>query len=79
MRRLFLNALPVFLIIFGGATGCIQQKTMAVTNSVGRASNDNGDKPGNGIELTLKSNIISGRFFLLEPKKPTLELGEHSR
>ena len=35
-----------------------------------RASNDNGDKPGNGIELTLHDSNILGRFFLLEPEKP---------
>lgn len=37
---------------------------------VWRASNDNGDKPGNGIELTLNGEDISGAFYLLDPEKP---------
>ena len=37
---------------------------------VWRASNDNGDKPGNGIELTLRGGKIHGQFFLLAPEKP---------
>ena len=69
MNRFLMNVLPIFLLAFGSLTGCVQEKTMTATNSVWRASNDNGDKPGSGIELTLKDNLISGRFFLLEPEK----------
>ena len=35
-----------------------------------RASVDNGDKPGIGIDLTRAANGISGFIFLLNPNKP---------
>ena len=43
---------------------------MSLSPSVWRASNDYGDKPGNGIELVLTNDVISGTFFILEPDKP---------
>lgn len=35
-----------------------------------RASVDNGDKPGIGIELSRRTETITGRMFLLEPDRP---------
>jgi hypothetical protein len=42
------------------------------TKSVGtwRASVDNGDKPGIGIELNRTTNGIAGFIYLLDPNKP---------
>ena len=35
-----------------------------------RASVDNGDKPGMGIELTRQAGALSGRMLLLDPNRP---------
>ena len=56
------------------ASGCVQEavKQTDVRNvrAVWRASEDNGDKPGFGIELTEESGRVNGTFFLLDPNKP---------
>ena len=40
------------------------------TTGTWRASVDNGDKPGIGIELTRNRGSITGRMFLLSPDRP---------
>lgn len=40
------------------------------TSSTWRASVDNGDKPGIGIELTRDKATLTGRMFLLDPERP---------
>jgi len=56
------------------ASGCLREavKQTDAQNSrtVWRASEDNGDKPGFGIELTQESGRVNGKFFLLDPNKP---------
>lgn len=40
------------------------------TSHVWRASEDNGDKPGIGIEIERTGEKIRGAMYLLDPKKP---------
>lgn len=47
------------------ATSCAQIRT-----DTWRASVDNGDKPGIGIELTRRAESLDGRMFLLDPNRP---------
>ena len=42
----------------------------STTTGTWRASVDNGDKPGIGIELTRHAETITGRMFLLDPNRP---------
>ncbi len=54
-----------------GLCGCSQDHRIAAETGTWRASNDHGDKPGNGIELRVgKTGEFQGRFFLLRPEKP---------
>lgn len=46
-------------------TGCAQVRT-----ETWRASVDNGDKPGIGIELARRTGTLTGRMFLLDPNRP---------
>lgn len=47
------------------AASCAQIRT-----DTWRASVDNGDKPGIGIELTRRGEALTGRMFLLDPNRP---------
>ena len=47
------------------AAGCTQVRT-----DTWRASVDNGDKPGIGIELTRRAETLTGRMFVLDPNHP---------
>jgi len=49
-------------------TGC--SSGLFKTTETWRASVDNGDKPGIGIELTRRKEELIGRMFLLEPDRP---------
>lgn len=49
--------------------GCREPKDLKSVTGVWRASNDNGDKPGNGIDLELDSGKVSGKYYILEPEK----------
>ena len=51
-------------------SGCGKDKGLKNDVQVWRASNDNGDKPGIGIELTRVGDRMFGRFFILDPGKP---------
>src|SRR5690349_14978624 len=42
----------------------------STTTATWRASVDNGDKPGVGIELTRRTETLAGRMFLLQPDRP---------
>lgn len=68
LRRTELLVTVIF--VAGLITGCLKDERMSFSPSVWRASNDYGDKPGNGIELVLTNGVISGTFFILEPEKP---------
>lgn len=70
MKLSLANTLFVCAITVGTTSGCLKAKSQMPAVSVWRASNEYGDKPGNGIELTARGNEISGRFFILEPEKP---------
>lgn len=52
------------LLLFGCST------TTPVPNSTWRASEDNGDKPGIGIEIQQYDGRTKGRIFLLDPEHP---------
>ncbi len=62
--------LTVAILAMVSHTGCVHANPTSAKTMVWRASNDYGDKPGNGLELSLQSNAVSGTFFLLEPSKP---------
>jgi len=55
-----------FLLILVTA-GCSSASREA---AMWRASVDNGDKPGIGIELTRHAGALSGRMLLLDPNRP---------
>ena len=62
---------PTFMIrllAIGFMPACTKNVNPSPPPSVWRASNDYGDKPGNGIELSLIGNEISGKFFILQPE-----------
>ena len=48
--------------------GCTSVRS--TTTGTWRASVDNGDKPGIGIELTRRAETLTGRMFLLHPDRP---------
>lgn len=48
--------------------GCVSPDSGS--NGTWRASVDNGDRPGIGIELTKHADTVSGRVFLLDPNRP---------
>ena len=53
--------------VFG--LGCNVRIAPQSVTGVWRASNDYGDKPGNGIELELSAGQLSGKYYILEPEK----------
>lgn len=64
MKRWFGCFVAASALATGGASGCFKSKEPERHGSVWRASNDYGDKPGNGIELVISEQGISGRFFI---------------
>jgi len=70
MNRWYACVFAAFVLAIGSTSGCSKSKVPLSSGAVWRASNDYGDKPGNGIELTMEGKDISGRFFILEPEKP---------
>jgi len=61
-------------LIIAGFVGCGPPEAEKAGSDhlkrVWRASTDNGDKPGNGIEITKSGSGLLGKFFLLDPDKP---------
>ena len=66
-RHLLLYAAIVYLagLLY---TGCSPKPPNAA--ATWRASAENGDKPGIGIELIREANGISGWLYILDPNKP---------
>jgi hypothetical protein len=62
ISKLYIFALALLL------AGCSSVQHTAT--GTWRASEDNGDKPGIGIELTRHTETITGRMFLLDPNRP---------
>lgn len=61
----------LWLLFCLGLCSCSQDHRAVIETGTWRASNDHGDKPGNGIELRVdKTGELQGRFFLLQPEKP---------
>lgn len=69
MKSHYLYVLLFSAITGGLVVGCREPKDLKSVTGVWRASNDNGDKPGNGIDLELDSGKVSGKYYILEPEK----------
>jgi len=64
-----LTMLCTWLLVGVFGLGCSRPIDSVTSAGIWRASNDHGDKPGNGIEIDLNGGQLSGRYYILEPEK----------